>query len=89
MPAAAPQTPTEANPFVPGVSYYLVLEPSAVIAPNGVRQLAQHGPFVDFKTAAGYASTRPGSLITVTLILDQIPVSVVAAAPAFQPMKRP
>ncbi len=82
MPAAAPQTQPEANPFFPGVSYYNVLQPSPIIGPGGVRQLAMHGPFQDLATASQYANARPGSMISVTLILHEIPAGPAPAAPA-------
>lgn len=55
----------------PGVSYFLVLVPSTVLAPNGDAQYGQAGPFMDLASANHFANTKPGSLISVTLILHQ------------------
>lgn len=77
-----PPNPTPeaaAGGLAPGVSYYQVLEPSKVLGPGGLVQMAMHGPFLDLGQASKFASARPGSLITVTLVLFQ--TAAAAAAP--------
>lgn len=66
----------------PGVSYFQVLALSPIRAPNGDMQYAMAGPFLDLPSAEAFANTKPGSLITVTLVLHQ----ATGARPAFAPM---
>jgi len=79
MNAPAPKPPPAGAglQLFPGVSFYQVLEPSKVLGPHGETSFAMVGPFADLAGASHYAATRPGSLITVTLVLHQA-----AAVPA-------
>lgn len=90
MNAAAPKPPAppaagQALQLFPGVSFYQVLEASKVLGPNGDPTFAMVGPFADLAGASQYAATRPGSLITVTLVLHQAG----AVPPAATPFKQP
>lgn len=68
---AKPSTADQASAFLlaPGVSYFQVLTPSAVLGPGGVTQYAMMGPFFDILQANHHASQKPGSLVSVTLVL--------------------
>lgn len=57
----------------PGVSYFQVLEPAPILAANGMTQFGMVGPFLDILQANAYAATKPGALVTVTLVLLQSP----------------
>lgn len=71
--ALQPKPADQAAGLFPGVSFYQVLEPSKILGPGGVLQFAMVGPFPTLLAADAYANTRPGSLITVTLVLHQAP----------------
>lgn len=78
-------TPAEAPKpkFVPGDSYYMVLMMAALVGPNGESGYDMMGPFPDLASANAFSNTKPGSLITVTLVLHQN-AAAIAAAPLRQ-----
>jgi hypothetical protein len=63
----------QVNQLQPGMSFYQILEPTKVLGPKGETQYAQMGPFPDLASASQYSFQRPGSLITVILILHEQP----------------
>lgn len=68
-------------PLQPGMSFYQVLIPSKILAPNGAPQLQQLGPFPDLMAASHVAVQHAGALISVTLILHQNQVAIPAPGP--------
>ena len=88
MPAPEPNS-TPVFQLYPGVSYYMVLEPSTVLAADGSSTYAMTGPFADLASASYRAAKSPGSLISVTLILHQAtPAAPASVMPGVTPMKR-
>ena len=75
--------------LVPGVSYFQVLEPSTLIGANGEQNYSMVGPFLDLARANQYSAGRPGSLITVTLILHQAPPAAPAGISPELPQRSP
>lgn len=66
-PAADPA----ANVLAPGASWFMVMVAPKILAANGAANYEMHGPFASMGQAAAYSAERPGSLITVTLVLHQ------------------
>lgn len=79
--ATKPPAAGQALQLFPGVSFYQVLEASKVLGPTGEPTFAMVGPFADLAGASHYASSRPGSLITVTLVLHQAAPMPAAVSP--------
>lgn len=65
-PRQAPQKPTG---WLPGMSYYTVMKPSAILDPAGNPQYEGYGPFGTLFEAEAASRSMPGALIAVTLML--------------------
>jgi hypothetical protein len=61
------------DPMQPGVTFYQVLIPSPIRAPDGSLQYAMMGPFPDLGTASQSAASKPGALIVLNVILFKTP----------------
>lgn len=84
-----PDQAPQPKPFEPGDSYYQVLALAPLVGPNGETGYQMWGPFPDLASANTFSNTKPGSLITVTLVLHQN-TAAVAPPPALgkiQPIK--
>lgn len=77
----APARPQAQGGLFPGVSFFQVLTPGKILAANGDIAYEMHGPFGDLGQASAFCQTRPGSLITVTLVLFQAPAVSVPLQP--------
>lgn len=88
MPPNTKPVEGQAQAFLqPGVSYFQVLVPSTVLAPNGDTQYGMAGPWLDLPSANAFANTKPGSLITVTLVLHQaVGAPPASAVPPMRPI---
>lgn len=86
MNTTAPQAdqPPQARPFEPGDSFYQVLCLAPLVGPNGESGYQMWGPFPDLASANAFSNTKPGSLITVTLVLHQNAAAIAPAAAARQ-----
>lgn len=86
-PNTSPAAADQGGGLAPGVSFFQVLEPAPLLAANGMAQYGMVGPFLDLARASAYANTKPGSLITVTLVLHQASAAPAIAATAVRPFK--
>lgn len=59
----------EADPLVPGVSFYQVLVPAAVRDAQGQVQYAMHGPFSDLGSASQHCQKHPRSVIMLNFVV--------------------
>lgn len=74
---ATPPPESQALPLAAGVSFYQVLEPPKILAPQGgAHNYAMFGPFPDLASATQFANNRPGALIMLNLVLHQNPAVI-------------
>lgn len=61
--------PAQQDPMQPGVTFYQVLAPLAVRDAAGNLQFQMFGPFQTLEQATQHATTKPGSLVLLNVIL--------------------
>jgi len=76
----------QAKPLAPHDTFFQVLTLAQLAGPNGEAGYQMWGPFPDLASANVFSNSKPGSLITLTVVLHQ---HAQAIAPAPSTLIRP